>query len=235
MALVVLRKRLMGFMARYRGGFALAAGLGFVMMTGRHVAAQTAAPPAAASATEATRLLASHAAERYDVAVPGHKLRAGAAMVAIDAPVAVVRRLITDYGHYQDVLPGFQKSRVLGQTGAGTDVYLQVPILHGAATFWAVTRFTAPARDGNGERIEGKKNGPSNLDEFLATWRIYPVDDGHTVLKLELLLIPRLPLPDSFITAQLAESADDAVRACRDRAEALVSGDGPPQAARPPR
>jgi ribosome-associated toxin RatA of RatAB toxin-antitoxin module len=227
----------MGIFARFRGGFAVLAGLG-LMMTGRHVGAQAAPPsstPSAASAPEATRLLASHAAERYDVAVPGQKLRAGAAMVAIDAPFAVVRRLITDFAHYQDVLPGFQKSRVLGQSAAGTDVYLQVPILHGAATLWAVTRFTAPVREGNGERIDGKRNGPANLDDLRATWHIYPVDDDHTVLKLELLLVPRLPLPDSFITSQLAESADDAVRACRDRAEALVSADGPPQAARPPR
>jgi ribosome-associated toxin RatA of RatAB toxin-antitoxin module len=180
---------------------------------------------------EVARLVASHTAERYDTAVVGQKLRAGGAMIAVDAPVSVVRRLVTDYAHYQDVLPGFQKSRVLAQTAAGTDVYLQVPILHGAATLWAVTRFTAPTREGNGERIEGKKNGPANLDDLRATWHFYPIDDDHTILKLELLLVPRLPLPDSLITSQLAESADDAVRACRDRAEALANG--PAQAARP--
>jgi ribosome-associated toxin RatA of RatAB toxin-antitoxin module len=130
------------------------------------------------------------------------------------------------------VLPGFQKSRVLAQTPQGTDVYLQVPILHGAATLWAVTRFTSPTREGNGERVEGKRNGPANLDDLRATWHFYPVDDEHTILKLELLLVPRLPLPDSLITSQLAESADDAVRACRDRAEALAAN-AAAQAARP--
>jgi hypothetical protein len=69
------------------------------------------------------------------------------------------------------------------------------------------------------------------LDDLRATWHVYPVDDDHTVLKLELLLVPRLPLPDSLITSQLAESAEDAVRACRDRAEALASASGPSQAA----
>jgi ribosome-associated toxin RatA of RatAB toxin-antitoxin module len=198
-------------------------------------AAPPAPAPAASANPEVARLVASHAAERYDAAIAGQKLRAGGAMIAVDAPVSVVRRLVTDYAHYQDVLPGFQKSRVLAQTPAGTDVYLQVPILHGAATLWAVTRFTAPTREGNGERIEGKKSGPANLEDLRATWRLYAIDDDHTILKLELLLVPRLPLPDSLITSQLAESADDAVRACRDRAEALVSANGPTQAARPRR
>jgi hypothetical protein len=231
----------MGICHRCRAGFALLLGMG-VTVAAPQVGAQAApaaapAVPAAPAATsaEAARLLASHAAERYDVAVPGQKLRAGGAMIAIDAPLAVVHRLITDYAHYQDVLPGFQKSRVLGQSAAGTDVYLQVPILHGAATLWAVTRFTAPTREGNGQRIEGKRNGPANIDDLRATWHVYSTDDYHTVLKLELLLVPRLPLPDSLITSQLAESADDAVRACRDRAEALVSASGLPQAAGPPR
>jgi ribosome-associated toxin RatA of RatAB toxin-antitoxin module len=153
-------------------------------------------------------------------------------MIAIDAPMSVVRRIITDYGHYQDVLPGFQKSRVLAQTAAGTDVYLQVPILHGAATLWAMTRFGAPTREGNGERVEGRKTGPANIDDLRATWHVYQVDEEHTVLKLELLLVPRLPLPASLITSQLAESADDAVRACRDRAETLASANKPSQASR---
>jgi ribosome-associated toxin RatA of RatAB toxin-antitoxin module len=227
----------MGLCNRFRTGLALAVGLASLVAAPDVLHAQAAptaaTPPTAPVDPEVSRLVASHSAERYEAVVAGQKLHAGGAMIAVDAPVSVVRRLITDYAHYQDVLPGFQKSRVLGQSAQGTDVYLQVPILHGAATLWAVTRFTAPTREGNGERIEGKKNGPANLDDLRATWHFYAVDDDHTILKLELLLVPRLPLPASLITSQLAESAEDAVRACRDRAETLANG--PAQAARPTR
>jgi ribosome-associated toxin RatA of RatAB toxin-antitoxin module len=131
-----------------------------------------------------------------------------------------VREIIMDYAHYQDILPGFQRSRIIAKSANGTDVYLQVPILHGAATLWAVTRFTPLTHDGSVERIDGRKSGPSNLEDFRATWRLYAVDDNHTVLKLELLMVPSLPLPGSMITPQLEESSEDAIRACRERAEA---------------
>src|SRR5207244_1495300 len=118
----------------------------------------------------------SRDAVRYSLAVSGASVRAGGAMIAVAAPLATVEQIVTDFAHYQDILPGFQKSRILGKTAAGTDVYLQAPILHGAATLWAVVRFTAPAKEGAGERVEGKKIGPANLDDLRATWRLYPVD-----------------------------------------------------------
>jgi ribosome-associated toxin RatA of RatAB toxin-antitoxin module len=159
---------------------------------------------------------------RYTLAMPGASIRAGGAMVAVDAPIADVRQVITDYAHYQDFVPGFQKSRILARGPSGTDVYLQAPILHGAATLWAVVRFGLPVQDGSGERIEGKKTGPANVDDLRATWKLRSIDAGRTILQLEFLMIPSLPLPGSMITPQLEEVSEDTVRACRDRAEARV-------------
>src|SRR5882672_6510013 len=84
--------------------------------------------------TETARLLQSHATERYSVAVPGASIRAGGGMTAVSAPLSVVRQVVTDYSHYAEFMPRFQKSRIVNKGPAGTDVYLQVPILHGAAT-----------------------------------------------------------------------------------------------------
>jgi ribosome-associated toxin RatA of RatAB toxin-antitoxin module len=171
---------------------------------------------------EMNRVAHSRDVVGYTLAMPSASIKAGGAMLSVDAPMADVRQVITDYAHYQEIVPGFQKSRILARGPAGTDVYLQAPILHGAATLWAVVRFSLPVRDGTGERIEGKKTGPANVDDLRATWKLYPIDASHTLLKLEFLMVPSLPLPGAMVTPQLQEVSEDAVRACRTRAENIA-------------
>src|SRR6185369_1986321 len=89
--------------------------------------------------SESQRLVRTHATERYNVAVPGFSIRAGGGMTVVNAGMAGVRQTVTDYGHYADFMPRFQKSKIVGKSGPHTDVYLQVAILHGAASVWAVT------------------------------------------------------------------------------------------------
>jgi hypothetical protein len=179
-----------------------------------------------AAQTESERLMRSHATERYNVAVPGFSIRAGGGMTAINAPLAQVRRTVTDYGHYADFMPRFQKSRIVGKSGPNTDVYLQVAILHGAANIWAVTRFGQPVPEGKGERIEGRLHGQGNVDELLAIWHLTPVDDSHTIAKLELLIVPKLPLPGSVVTPELEYASDQAVTATRERTEGANKAPG---------
>jgi ribosome-associated toxin RatA of RatAB toxin-antitoxin module len=174
------------------------------------------------SETETQRLLRTHATERYNVTVPGFSIHAGGGMTAVNAPLAAVRQNVTDYGHYSEFMPRFQKSRIVGKNGNTTDVYLQVAILHGAANVWAVTRFSPPIPDGAGERIEGKLEGQGNVDDLRAVWRLFPVDADHTIVKLELLIVPKLPLPGSIVTPELEFASDQAVSATRDRTEAKL-------------
>jgi ribosome-associated toxin RatA of RatAB toxin-antitoxin module len=187
--------------------------------------------PAADGGTNAdvVRVLRSRDAVRYSLAMSGSPIRAGGAMLAVDAPLADVRQIVTDFAHYQDFLPGFQKSRILARGPSGTDVYLQAPILHGAATLWAVVRFGPPIHEGTGEKIEGKRVGQANVDDLRAVWRLSPIDANRTLLKLEFLVVPSLPLPSAMITPQLEESSEDAVRACRDRAEAQTASSAAPK------
>lgn len=182
--------------------------------------AQSATQPLAdAPDAEAQRLAASRKAERYNVAMPGASIRAGGAVIHVDAPLAVVRKVVTDYGKYQQFMPRFEKSRVVAKKDGKTDVYLQVPILHGAATVWSLTRFEPPVKEGtNGERIEGRMV-EGNVDDLRAVWHLRPVDDKHTILRCELLIVPKLPLPASVVTPELEFAADQAVTATRDRSE----------------
>jgi hypothetical protein len=168
---------------------------------------------------EAARLLQSRSTEAYELVAPDSRTRMGGARIAVRAPLAVVRSVVTDYGHYADFLPEFRKSRILGRSAAGTDVYLEVPILHGATSFWAVTRFSDPMREGEGERIEGRRQEQGNVDDLRAVWHLYPADDMHTILKLEILLLPRLPVPPSVLASELREAAGRAVTAACTRAE----------------
>lgn len=166
-----------------------------------------------------TRLLRSRQAERYNVALPDQSIRAGGAMIAVEAPLADVRRTITDFANYADFMPRFERSRIVKKSKEGVDVYLQVPILRGAATVWAVTRFVPPIPDGRGQRIEGRMTDQGNVRDLRAIWHLQPIDEGRTLLKLELLIVPKLPLPASVITPELEYAADQAVTASRDRAE----------------
>ena len=173
---------------------------------------------AQADDAEATKL-ADRSSPRYEKEIPGASIKAGGSMVLVNAPIAIVRKVVTDYGKYSSFMPRFKKSRIVSKKDGKTDVYLEVPILHGAATVWSQVRFEAPVKEGEkGERIEGKMV-EGNVDDMRAVWHLRAVDDTHTVLKLELLIVPKLPVPGSLVTQELADASDRAVATTRDRAE----------------
>jgi hypothetical protein len=199
----------------------------FVVLVVTVLGAAGAARADATGQAEIERLVRTHATERYNVAVQGYSIRAGGGVTAINAPISAVRRTVTDYGRYADFMPRFQKSRIVGKSGPNTDVYLQVSILHGAANIWAVTRFGPPVPEGAGERIEGRLHGQGNVEQMLAIWHLLPVDENRTIAKLELLIVPKLPLPGSVVTPELEYASDQAVTATRERVEALSRGKPP--------
>jgi ribosome-associated toxin RatA of RatAB toxin-antitoxin module len=169
---------------------------------------------------EVQRLTALNGAERYDVAMGG-PVRAGGAALVCKAPLATVERLATDYGHYVNTIPRFQKSRVVAKKGNDTDVYLQVPILHGAATVWSLTRFGPPQRQGQNVFVSGRMV-EGNVDDFRGQWRLRGVDDAQTVIKMELLVVPKFPAPAKLVTTELQGAAANAASSLCRRAEALT-------------
>jgi ribosome-associated toxin RatA of RatAB toxin-antitoxin module len=156
--------------------------------------------------------------ERFTVRVPNSGLEAGAARALAHAPTEGLRSVVTDYTRYSSIITQFKNARVVGRSGGRTDVYLEVPILSGFSTIWAVVRFDAPAAEGNQHVIRGRlvKGNVKRLD---ATWRIEKVDERKSVLSLELLMVPNLPAPTSVVTAELRKAAGKAVNAARNEAE----------------
>jgi hypothetical protein len=58
-----------------------------------------------------------------------------------------------------------------------------------------------------------------NVKRLDATWRIKKIDDTNTQLHLELMIVPKLPVPGSMVTGEVAYAADEAVMGSRNRAE----------------
>jgi hypothetical protein len=157
-------------------------------------------------------------AQRYSVKTPYSSIEAGAARIDVAADFQQISLIICDFGNYTKLSDKFDKSRVVGHSGPNTDVYLQVPILKGAAKIWAVVRFE-PMRSTNGEQILKGHLIKGNVERLDATWRVRSIGDHLSKVQLEMLIVPRLPVPGSIVTGEVAYAADKAVTGVRDRAE----------------
>jgi len=155
---------------------------------------------------------------RFNVKTPYAAINAGAARVNVDAPQEVVRSVVQDYKNYASFMSRFEKSQIVGRSGDKTDVYLQVPILKGAAKVWAVVRFEPIKQVDGGEIVVGHmiKGNVKRLD---ATWRLKKLDDATTQVALELLIVPDMPVPDSLVVPEVRFAAAKAVEGSRDEAE----------------
>jgi ribosome-associated toxin RatA of RatAB toxin-antitoxin module len=125
-----------------------------------------------------------------------------------------------DFDRYPEFISKFDKAKVVGRDGAKTDVYLQVPILKGAAKVWAVVRFEPPKTLNEDEEVIAASMVKGNVKRLDATWRIKKIDADNTQLNLEMLIVPKLPVPGSLVTGEVAYAADEAVTGSRNRAEA---------------
>lgn len=157
-------------------------------------------------------------AQRYTVRTPYSSIEAGAARIDVAAGSQQVSEIVCDFGNYTKLTDKFDKSRIIGHSGANTDVYLQVPILKGAAKIWAVVRFE-PIHAANGEQILAGHLIKGNVERLDATWKIRSLGDRQSHVELELLIVPKLPVPGSIVTGEVAYAADKAVTGVRDRAE----------------
>jgi len=62
-------------------------------------------------------------------------------------------------------------------------------------------------------------HGKGNVDDSAMIWTFHSAGNDWTVLKLDVLLAPGIPAPQSLIDEQLRDSAMDAVNSVHDRAQ----------------
>jgi ribosome-associated toxin RatA of RatAB toxin-antitoxin module len=162
--------------------------------------------------TAAAARLADQRVELREVASPGTNVRAGRATALVDAPAALVLRVVQDYARYAEFLPNFQASRVLSQRGAQALVYLEASVLHNTTTLWAQMRLRprAPVTNADGTttwRVEATMVS-GNVERMAALWELTALDGGaRTLVSFEFLVEPDLPFPASIMTDQNVAAA----------------------------
>jgi hypothetical protein len=171
---------------------------------------------------DATRIASAGHALKWNWVPPGKSLRFGHAETLIHAPLAKVRQLVLDFGHYRELADSITTSRVVGHGPDGsTDVYIQMGVMNNTIKFWNVTRFAPLQVEPSGiEVVDGQMiHGKGNIDNSETMWSMHSAGPDWTVLKFDVLLNPGLPAPQSLIDEQLRDSAMDAVNSIHRRAQ----------------
>jgi hypothetical protein len=159
---------------------------------------------------------------RFDTKLPESDRPAGGARTVVSASPETVKSVVLDFAHYAiyfDPDKGTNPSRkwasrIVGKSGDKTDLYLEVPILKGAAKIWAIIRFEPPKKVGDTEVVTGKMI-KGNVSQLSAKWKLKPAADNRTELQLEFLVVPKLPVPDSLLSSEARSAAAKAVNGMR--------------------
>jgi len=148
----------------------------------------------------------------------GKSDRYGHSEVLISAPISYVRELVLDYAHYKDYSGGkFRTSRLVDKSDATTDVYFQVPVLHGMVMLWQVVRFQPRVLQPGVEVVQGTfVRGNVKGSDLAFTLRAI---GDKTILKADLLVNPDFAAPQSMIDEELRDAAQNAVDAVQARAQ----------------
>ena len=165
-------------------------------------------------------------AQRYRKAVPNQSIQAGGARIRVAAPTDTVRAVINDFDHYASFIKRYKDGRVqlqvsaklVGRVGDKKDVYLSVPIMKGAAKVWGVLRFDPAKVSGDDEILEGHLV-KGNVERLDARWTLRKLDASTTHLSLELLIVPKIPVPHEVVTDELEFVSDVGVTGARNEAE----------------
>jgi hypothetical protein len=168
---------------------------------------------------------------RFDTKLPQSDKPAGGARALVYASPELVRSVVLDYAnyaHYFDPDKGKNPkrkwaSKIVGKSGDKTDLYLEVPILKGAARIWAVLRFDPPKKEGDTEIVTGRMI-KGNVDKLNAKWKIKRTPDNNTELQLEFLVVPTIPVPDSLLANEARSAAGKAVTGMKGEALKRASG-----------
>jgi ribosome-associated toxin RatA of RatAB toxin-antitoxin module len=152
------------------------------------------------------------AIEVSEVEHPSTAVHWGRAATELNVPKAEVLRVVEDYAGYKRFLPHFRASRVISRRERAALVYFEAQIAMFA--FWSEMRVRPLEPVDDTESIAGKMiRGNAQLME--ARWDIRSVNPRRTWVALQLILVPKAPLPASFVSAENASAARRAIKGLR--------------------
>jgi len=180
----------------------------------------------------AARLSAAGGTQKWTYVPPGRTERFGHAESLVAAPVSFARDQARDFAHYKDLSNGrIRTSRLVDKRAGSTDVYLQVPVLHGMVMLWEVMRFGDVARAADGTETFTGHLVAGNVRAAEMTVTIRPAGSGRSIVSCDLLIAPEFAAPPSAVENELRDAAESAVRAIGSHAEQKYVLAAPPPAA----
>ncbi len=177
------------------------------------------APPAAPS-PQVARLLQAKKTLNWNQSMGSNGDRYGHAEALVEATPDQLAKIATEFGKYRDLHRKFKTARVIGKEGDQTDVYMRYPVQIGPMTIelYEVMRFAPDRTVGTTHIIEARGiKGDMKRGHTLIT--IKAVDAKHSILEVDVLLVPTLPAPQSYVDEELRDGAEDFVDGLRDRAQ----------------
>ncbi|AKU98241.1 hypothetical protein AKJ09_04905 [Labilithrix luteola] len=181
------------------------------------------APKAPARDPQVARLLDAKQTLKWNYSPAGHSERYGHAEALVDAPAEKVAKYTVDFAHYKEIHRKFATARVIAKEGDNTDVYMRYPVYIGAlkVEFHEVMRFGLP-RVNNGMHVLEGAAVRGDMKQAHAIISVKPVDEKHSLLQVDILLVPRIPAPQYLIDEELRDGAQDFVNGLKDRAQGWV-------------
>lgn len=161
-----------------------------------------------------------HEVERYPKSFPSSRVRGGAARVVVNRPLEQVLRVVSDFERYPTFIRRIEAMEVVEQRDGHQDVAVTVPILNGKSRVKAVLRFLEPQRDGGARVLTGAFQ-EGNVDRMELVYRLEPIDAHSTRLTVEMLVVPRLPLPGPLVTEEVTGAVAHVVNNLRKQCERL--------------
>ena len=146
--------------------------------------------------------------------------RYGHAEALVEATPEQLVKTATEFGKYRELHRKFKTARVIGKEGDQTDVYMRYPVQIGPMTIelYEVMRFAPDRTVGTTHIIEARGiKGDMKRGHTVIT--IKPVDAKHSLLSVDVLLVPVLPAPQSYVDEELRDGAEDFVDGLRDRSQ----------------
>lgn len=178
------------------------------------------ATPAVADPTVA-RLLDAKSTLKWNYA--SQDGRYGHAEALVDAPADKVAKAAADFGHYRELHRKFATARVVAKDDQGTDVYMRYPVQIGPVKIelYEVMRFAQPRTTDDAFVLEGR-GLKGDMKQGRTVITVKPVGPKHSLLQVDILLVPKVWAPQSMIDEELRDGANDFVDGLRHRAQGWV-------------
>ena len=169
---------------------------------------------------QVARLLEAKKTLNWNHTLGGGKDRYGHAEALVDAPADKLAKTAVEFGKYRELHRKFATARVIGKEGDQTDVYMRYPVTIGPVTIelYEVMRFS-PDRATAGTHVIEARGIKGDMKRGHTLITIKPVDAKHSLIEVDILLVPVLPAPQSYVDEELRDGAQDFVNGLRDKAQ----------------